>query len=450
MIARYQECSRFTSIALGPETGTASPANHPFNCDTSVDLTCDASRLRIMSNKSPRPKRPAQKRKVAIILDLDWPYKRHIDLYHGIIEGCERFGWEHTLIPLAEGISAENHPRERRRGAGLPFDGIIARATAGLAAEAARAKIPLVNVWMNSPVRSRVPTVNADFEVVGRRAAHHFVARGLRNLAYLGERQLLDCRVEFAGMKAVAKENGCSISRLLIERNYNRNRARWAAYQARLHTWIDSLTVPFGVFAYEDLQARYLIDACKQKGLRVPEDVAVIGNGDELPLCLQPTPTLTSMDNGYFNIGIHSVELLSNMMAGGKPPSQPVQLVDSIQLIARQSTDSFAVDDPSLASALRYISENCHKPINVGDVVRNVPASRRSLERRFSESLNRSIASEICRLRVRRLERMLVDSDESLSLLAESCGFLDTEQMRRNFHTIHGITPSQYRKRQRG
>lgn len=401
-----------------------------------------------MSTTRPRPRPSATKRQVAIILDLDWPYKRQIEVYHGIIEQCERFGWQHSLIPLAEGISTEEEPPVT--GGSLPFDGIIARATAGLAAEAGRAGIPLVNVWMNSPVHAQVPTVTVDCKAVGRRAAQHLVSRGLRSLAYLGARRQPDCRLQYAGMRSIAKEHGCSLSRLLIQQNYNRNRARWADYQSQLFAWLDGLAPPFGVFTYVDLQARYIIEACKQRGLRVPEDVAVIGSGNELPLCLQPVPTLTSVDNGFFQVGVRSVELLAALMAGATAPSEPVQLSESIKLVARQSTDAFAVDDPVVAMALRYISENCHKPINVGDVVGKVPASRRSLERRFSLVLNRSIASELRRLRVRRLERLLVDSDEPLAILAESCGFLDTEQMRRNFHQLHGITPSDYRKRHRG
>jgi LacI family transcriptional regulator len=251
-------------------------------------------------------------------------------------------------------------------------------------------------------------------------------------------------------MRSVAKEHGCRLSRLLIEQNYNRNRARWEDYQKKLCAWIDRLEVPFGVFTYMDLQSRYVIDACKRKGLRVPEDVAVIGNGNELPLCLQPAPTLTSIEHGFFHVGVRSVELLAGLMAGEPPPSKPIQISDTAHLVARQSTDAFAVDDPLIAAALRYIAENCHQPINVADVVSNVPASRRSLERRFLEAVNRTIASEICRLRVRRLERLLIDSDEPLSILAESCGFVDTEQMRRNFQQLHGITPSEYRKKQRG
>jgi LacI family transcriptional regulator len=395
---------------------------------------------RSRSTHSPR------KPRVAIALDLDWPYKRQIDVYQGIIEYADRAGWEHVLIPIAEGVATETEGA----WSAVPFDGIIARATESLAEVAEKEGVPLVNVWSNSPVCATVPTVSPDFHAIGRRAAQHLLARGLRSLGYIGARRLVDCREEFAGLREEVQENGGKVSRLLIQHSYNRSHARWGEFQAELHNWIDRQEPPFGVFTYGDLVARYLIEACQQKGLRVPEDVAVIGNGNELPLCLQPEPTLTSMDLGFRQVGIRGAEILGDLMAGKKAPPETVRLDASIQLMARHSTDVFAVEDPIVATALRYISEHCHEMINVNDVVENVAASRRSLERHFMKAVNRSVAEEICRLRVRRLERLLVDSDERLVVLAQQCGFHDTEQMRRNFHSLHGVTPTEYRKRLQG
>ncbi len=390
-------------------------------------------------------KRPSRKRRIGIVLDLSWPFRRQVDVYQGIVEIADQKGWEHVLVPIAEGLpwEAVSDPK----WSALPFDGIIARATEDLIAEAREERVPVVNVWTNSPVREEVPTVAPDYAAIGRRAARHLLARGLRNLGYLGARRQVDCRDEYAGFREEVRREGAEVSRFLIRPTYNRNQARWGEFQAELHAWIDSQQLPFGVFTYADLMARYVIETCQEKGLRVPEDVAVVGNGNDLPLCLQPEPALTSIDLGFRQIGIHCVELLERLMAGRKAPVEIVKLDEHIQLTARHSTDVFAVDDPLIASALRYISEHCHEPINVGDVVDKLPASRRSLERRFKTAVNRSVAEEICRMRVRRLERLLVDSDERLAVLAQQCGFHDTEQMRRNFQLLHGVTPSEYRKR---
>jgi LacI family transcriptional regulator len=305
----------------------------------------------------------------------------------------------------------------------------------------------MVNVWYNSPVTA-VPTIIPDFHGVGRAASAHLLARGLRHLGFLGFRSDRACRDEYEAMREAAAESGASVRRLLVRISYNRNPERWNEFQSQLHRWIDGWPTPFGVHAVSDLLARYAAEACRQRGLRVPEDVAVIGTGDELPICLRPAPSLSSVDCGYRQVGHQAAELLDRLMSG-ETLDDPLIRLDHLSVIPRHSTDVFAVSDSLVASALRYIAEHCQEPINVGDVVEQLPASRRSLERRFAKVLGRSMAQEISRMRVQRLERLLVESDESLEVLAPRCGFSDTAQMRRNFFQCRGITPSVFREERR-
>ena len=44
---------------------------------------------------------------LAIVLDLSWPYKRQVDVYHGILEAAGERGWKHSLVPIAEGLPWE-------------------------------------------------------------------------------------------------------------------------------------------------------------------------------------------------------------------------------------------------------------------------------------------------------------------------------------------------------
>jgi AraC-like DNA-binding protein len=74
---------------------------------------------------------------------------------------------------------------------------------------------------------------------------------------------------------------------------------------------------------------------------------------------------------------------------------------------ARQSTDTLAVDDPDLASAVAFIRSHATDPIQVKDVLRAVAVSRRWLERRFREVLGRGPGAEIRRVRLARAEPVL-------------------------------------------
>jgi LacI family transcriptional regulator len=385
-------------------------------------------------------------RRVAIVLDLDWPYKRQIEVYRGITRfASEHEHWDCALLPIAEG--APRHGATATYEPGLRFDGIVARATAELAVQAKREKIPLVNVWLNSPVRD-VPSVLPNCEAMGQMAARHLIARGLYNLGFLGMRRLQDTARGYTGMRKGAIESKARVSRLLIRQTYNRSTAHWEEFQTALHGWIDTWPIPFGIHATTDLLARYVVEACLHRGLRIPEDVAVIGADNENPICQQPEPTLTSIDCGFSQIGYRAAEMLDTMM-DGEVVEAGEYLLGRERLVARHSTDVFAVEDELVAEALRYMSENCHQPIGVDDVVAQAATSRRSLERRFLAAMGRSVAAEINRMRVSRLQRLLVETDEPLERLSEQCGFTNTEHMRRNFFQRVGENPAHYRRERR-
>jgi LacI family transcriptional regulator len=161
---------------------------------------------------------------------------------------------------------------------------------------------------------------------------------------------------------------------------------------------------------------------------------------------MHPSPSLSSIDFGFDRIGRQAAELLDKLMRGAKPPREPI-ICPPAELVLRESSDIYAVDDPIVAEAMRFIAEHVHEPIQVQDVAERVPASRRSLERRFRLHLDRSIADEITRLRLERAKRLLVETFEPLKSLARSCGFTGPKQMWKVFRRVEGISPGQYRRK---
>src|SRR5687767_13629766 len=114
-------------------------------------------------------------RRVAMMLDLDWPYDRHL----GVLAGTQRYAeecgrWDCVVDELAH--ETLRGVADRRAA---PYDGVVARATAVLAAEAKRLRVPVVNTWFDSPAARDVPSVLPDFAAVGTIAAEHLLGLGL-------------------------------------------------------------------------------------------------------------------------------------------------------------------------------------------------------------------------------------------------------------------------------
>ena len=383
----------------------------------------------------------AENRRVAMAVELSWPYKRHHDVFAGSHRYAqEQGGWKFILDEYPE-LTLEADLSKPS------YDGIIGRATPRLAAAARAAGIPLVNVWNNSPVTD-VPLVVPDFKAVGRLAAEHLLARGFEHFAFLGRKREKGSKEQLSGFRAVLKTEGFSCPALMVPAPYSATPSNWRKFIERLDEWMGAWSSPTGVNTSYDLLARHVACACERSGLHVPQDVALVGTHNEAVICLHPEPSLTSIDLGYEQVGYHAAGLLNDMMEGSAAPEEPIR-IPPVGIMPRRSTDSLAVDDDMVASAMRFITEHSHEPIRVGHVAQNVGVARRMLERRFSKRLGRSIAHEIARLRVERAKRKLIETKASIKSIATEFGFADSLQMAVVFNRLEGMSPSVYRRKNR-
>jgi LacI family transcriptional regulator len=143
--------------------------------------------------------------------------------------------------------------------------------------------------------------------------------------------------------------------------------------------------------------------------------------------------------------GYEAARLLARLMDGETPPSEPV-MIEPWGVVTRQSTDTLGCKDPVVDQAIRYIEINYAKPIGVSDVIAAVSVSRRSLERRFRDLLNRSPREEINRVRVERARALLSETELTLAEIAERCGYTYLSHLSSAFKSETGLTPSAFRK----
>ena len=368
---------------------------------------------------------------------MDFGYKRHLETYAGCQSYANQAGWECVITPSSSRILKPTPLRQ-------PFDGVLGRATEGLANTARRMGVPLVNVWLNSPVQN-LPSVLPDFESSGKMAAEHLVGRGFQRFGYMGFLREKDARQQINGLRTILRPKGHRLTTYRFSRTGMEGKALgWEKFMTGLEKWVDTWEPPIGVLVCNDLYCRYLIEACRAKGLHVPQEVAIVGTSNEPSICASPYPTLTSVDMGFENIGYRAATLLDGLMNGDTAPKQP-EYSPPKGLIPRQSTDSLAANDSIVAQALHFISENGQERIQVKDVATAVATTRRTLERKFRDSLGRSIAEEIARLRIERAKRLMIETKASFKALAVDLGFRNADHFYKVFSRVEGMTPSQYR-----
>lgn len=289
-----------------------------------------------------------------------------------------------------------------------------------------------------------VPRVRCDDQVIGRLAAEHLLACGLRSFGFSGfSGELWSSRRRDGFLAALARAG----LRCRIHESpwYGLSAQPFEEDQEQIETWLKSLPKRVGVMACNDMRGRQVLDSCKSAGLRAPEDVAVIGVDDDELLCELSDPPLSSVIPNTERIGYEAAALLDSLMQGGRADLRE-RIIPPLGVATRSSTDVIAVEDPAFAFAMRFIHEHACHGITVEDVLQSIPLSRMSLERRFRKYLGRSPHAEIRAVQLGRARQLLAETDHSIHHIARLVGFEHSEYFNVVFKRATGQSPGQFRR----
>src|SRR5690606_31229725 len=138
-------------------------------------------------------------------------------------------------------------------------------------------------------------------------AAEHLLERGFRHLAYYGIAGRWFSRERARGFTTRAAEAGISAEVFTPPRLRN-ERAGWRERIDPLCAWLRNLPKPIGILAAQDYRARMLVVACEEAGLRVPEEIAVMGVDNDAAICAFHHPTLISVSRNSRAVGRAAAE----------------------------------------------------------------------------------------------------------------------------------------------
>jgi LacI family transcriptional regulator len=363
-----------------------------------------------------------------------------------VIQGVSRYVMEHrewSYFFQDRGL-AEEHPHWLD---GWDGDGIIARSgTRSLYDKLKKKRVPLVELQGDG--RHFHPHVEIDEPTSCRMAAAHFWDRGFRNFAFfsMGHNWWSVGRYEcFRAALATLGATCACCPQVKPRADIALAVVWWKGCEAEVLDWLRTLPRPVAVFCPWDMQALFLIDICQSAGILVPEDVAVLGYGNNADLCRWSLPPLSSVAPNAVEIGYQAAGLLDRMMNRLALPELPIR-VPAAHIVTRQSTDMLAVKEPSVARAIGFIRENVARHPGVLDVARSVGVSKSTLNRLFRRWLGRSPQEEIVHARMEWAKELLRETDFSIGVLARRLDYASTANFVRAFRELNGGTPQEYRR----
>ena len=391
------------------------------------------------------PSKPDGSRRVALLIDTATTWGA------GLIEGVADYAkangknWVFSFEPRGKYETMALDPKWRG-------DGVVARITTSqLAGQLIASQIPVVNVSWFRFGEGLIPRCTCDEAAAAEMAASYFLDNGFRQFAYCASTlrpsyfdRLGAAFVDTIGRAGYACETldpeGAGFARLDPEQQLD-----------ALADWLEALPRPTALLTFDDIQARQVTEAAAQRGVAVPDDVAVLG-GEHDGLCSRvSSPALSGIDQNPTDVGFAAAGMLDTMMEG-KQPTETNLLLPPRRIIVRQSTDKVALEDDLLANALRYIRRHYADELSIRDILHEIPLSRRAMEMGFRRHLGRTPREEIRRIRVEKAVELLCDTDWPITKIARACGFDRPELLTRAFRREIKATPSEFRRRvtQRG
>jgi LacI family transcriptional regulator len=277
-------------------------------------------------------------------------------------------------------------------------------------------------------------SVGTDPRLVARLAAEHLLSLQLRNLAtvhHMGLHAYHPLADEFQQMaKAAGADFFLSPEPVLDD--------------ARAIEWIRHLPTPCGILAQRDAGALFVARWAAAAGLKVPDDIAIVGIGNDTIQCMTHSPTLTSIAIPAVKIGWTAAQLLENLIRGKSAQSAALP---PVALMPRQSTTRNPAKDPLVHAAMEYMQTNLHELTNTTAIAAHVGVSRRTLQYHFRSTLNMTIHEQLAALRLQRALSLLSTTEISIKETSTATGFRQQASFTRFIHAHTGLSPKNYRKK---
>ena len=230
------------------------------------------------------------------------------------------------------------------------------------------------------------------------------------------------------------------------QKTRTKTREMWYYKPSALSKWLISLPKPIALMTCDDNQGIHVTEACRLANIKIPEEVAVLGVDNDEILCNLADPPLSSIALDTVKGGYESARLLEEMIKNKNREFYDI-VVKPTQVVTRNSTDIYATKDAYIGTALKYIHNNMDKNLKVNEVLKQVPLSRRSLEKRFHRVTGYPVYEYILNLRIEKFTHKLLETDLSIFEIAVDLGLNDSKNIARQFRQIKGCTPVEYRKK---
>lgn len=283
------------------------------------------------------------------------------------------------------------------------------------------------------------PRVLTDEIACGKMAGEYFLSMGFENFLSIGKKGRTFFRERIQGFEEVVRKRASAVETAWIGESLSHKSLREPIAMA-----LKKIPKPLAIFAPSDVTCVHVMRCAMELGFQIPEEVAILGvNNEELICAYAPVP-VSSIALNFQRMGYEGAAMLDQILRGHPPKTLP-KPIPPIGVVTRQSTNTIAVADKRVASALRFISANLDRTLPVEEVAAHVEIQQGKLAALFAQHLKRTVVEEIARGRIEKAKSLLTGGTRPVKFIATACGFSSPNYFNNVFHRATGSTPRKYR-----
>ena len=254
-----------------------------------------------------------------------------------IIAGVEQVAGKNRMSVVLSELGGEHRPRQewlddvlRRRPRGVIF--VLSELDPAQRSQLSTRSIPYVLVDTAGEQPPGVPTVGSANWAGGLAATRHLLALGHRRIAMIsGPADVLCSRARVDGYRSALEEAGVPQDPSFVRYG---DFFVGGGYRHGL-SLLDRPDRPTAIFAGSDFQAMGVLRAAHDLGLRVPQDVSVVGY-DNLPVSEWIAPRLTTINQPLQEMAATATRMVLALARGETPANLRIDL--ATELVVRDST----------------------------------------------------------------------------------------------------------------
>lgn len=330
MAARLRDVAERAGVSVKTVSNVVN--NHPHVTEaTRAKVSAAIEELRYRPNLSARNLKHGRAGFLALAVPaMDSPY--FAELAARITEEAAALGFIVLLDVTGGDADAERVVLEGMRS--HVIDGVIFSPLALSADEIGRRADSLPMVLLGErPVPTGFDHIAVNSVAAARAATEHLVAHGRRRIAAVGRESVKGtASVRLRGYRQALKAAGLTYDTDLVIGVPHFERADGHAAMQQL---LDLPEPPDAVFCFNDLMAIGALRACVEAGVRVPEEVAIVGF-DDIAETRYSNPTVTTISPDLTGLARAALELLSRRIDGDDGPAEDVEVAWTLE--ARETT----------------------------------------------------------------------------------------------------------------